>query len=162
MRRVEEVVNATAASAGCAAVSWSWSPLPYPPLINDVALAELVAGVGQRLQAAAAAVADAALGGDSDVTRASVRFSPLAEPTMAAEDFSMFTSIGRIPSCFVFMGINSHSADGRLAGLHTPKFSMEEGRLALGAALHASVAFEALTRLEVANVAEAGADRSEL
>lgn len=53
IRRVEEVINGTAAAAGCHTAEWSWSAQPYPPLINDDSLAEMVAEVGGRLEDAA-------------------------------------------------------------------------------------------------------------
>jgi metal-dependent amidase/aminoacylase/carboxypeptidase family protein len=196
-RRIEEVANGTAAAAGCAAAGWTWSPRPYPPLINDAGLAEVVAGAARRL-AAAAAAEDAARrgegesGGSSSGSKGSssgsggstkdqaaagrprplgggnVRYEHLAEPTLAAEDFAIYTTEGGIPAAFAFLAVDSTGGesgaasggggDGVIGGgggggeagrgvppaLHTARFTVEESRLGLGAALHAANALAVL------------------
>lgn len=74
------------------------------------------------------------------------RYQHLEEATLAAEDFAMYTAMAGIPSCFVFMGISGAPGNDS-SGLHTPTFSIDEERLPLGSALHASLALEALARL---------------
>jgi hypothetical protein len=168
--RIEQVVNGTAAAAGAAAVRWAWSPLPYPPVINDAALAGLVAGVARRLEAAAAADATdapgarggggggAAIGVGGDGSKApappppgGVRYCDMRDPVMAAEDFSFYRARAGVRSAFAFLGIRSPG------GLHTPGFSVEEARLPLGAATHAAVALEALAWLQGGGAAAGGA-----
>jgi IAA-amino acid hydrolase len=81
------------------------------------------------------------------------------EPVMPAEDFAFFARA--LPSAFSFLG----AADPRGAGggggglLHNPRFSLDEGVLPVGAALHAALAAEYLARggLEGGG-AEAGAE----
>jgi metal-dependent amidase/aminoacylase/carboxypeptidase family protein len=170
-RRIEEVANATAAAAGCAATGWAWSLRPYPPLMNDPRLAELVAGVATRLaDAATSGECDGSgSGSGSDCTHCagnsaggggssrcgpplgggSVRYVPLAEPTMPAEDFAVYTAVGGIRAAFTFMSIDSTGGEGSDTStlppaLHTPRFRVEEGRLGLGAALHAANVLTAL------------------
>jgi len=152
--RVQQVITTTAASAGAAAAHWQWSTRPYPALINDPQLAALAARTGKRLAAAAAAVQagalEAAAGGG---VRAQYR--ELTEPTLAAEDFALYSTQGGIPGCFVFMGIGPVAANAtQAAALHTPDFQLEEARLPLGAAMHASLA---LTFLEQGFAAAAAA-----
>ena len=62
---------------------------------------------------------------------------------MAAEDFSFIARA--VPSAFMFLGIRNESA-GALHGLHTDKFTLDEQVLHRGAALHASLAFEYISR----------------
>ena len=151
--RVEEVVNASAAAAGAEARDWAWSPTPYPVLVNDEALARLVAQVGQRLALAAGGASHRQGGGDKGRAGGigqAVRFVPMPDPVLAAEDFAMYAepngSQGGIPACFTLMAMTPDATpDGaEPPGLHTPLFDVEEGRLALGAALHASLALRTL------------------
>ncbi|GBF99601.1 IAA-amino acid hydrolase-like [Raphidocelis subcapitata] len=151
LRRVEEAANATAAAAGCAAVGWSWSPRPYPPLVNDAALAALAGGVAARLAQADGAAGGGGGGKESGAgsgggAAARVRFEPLEAPTMAAEDFSLYSAEGGIPGAFLFLAMDGGSAQ---AGLHSPGFDAvdrSEALLAVGAALHAALALEAHAR----------------
>ncbi|KAI8463294.1 MAG: hypothetical protein J3K34DRAFT_527103 [Monoraphidium minutum] len=174
-RRIQDVVNATAAAAGCAAAGWAWSAVPYPPLVNDPGLAALAARVAQSIEAAAAAAALPSGGGGGASGGGGggpplPRFTPLEAPTLAAEDFAIYGARGGIPSCFLFMGVEGgRDGEGRVAGLHTPWFQAEEARLPLGAALHAALALEALEWLGAGGAGGAAAagggaepDRSEL
>lgn len=72
-----------------------------------------------------------------------VRFELLEHPSMAAEDFSFYCA--RVPSVFAFLGIGDEQR-GTHMPLHHPAFRMNDEQLALGAALHASVAVEYLER----------------
>ena len=61
----------------------------------------------------------------------------------------MWCGDGQVPSSFIFLGIRNESA-GSVHGLHTPRFTMDEGVMPLGAALHASMAFRGLRRAAAA------------
>ena len=165
-RRVEEVVNATAAAAGARAEAWRWSPRPYPAVVNDAALAGLAASVARALADAAAAARNATSrsdgggphgsNGDSsgDGDGGHVRWRPLDAPTLAAEDFAAYRAAGGVPSLFAFLamaaggggGGGGDAAAAADAGLHTPRFAIDERQLPVGAALHAALALRALER----------------
>lgn len=66
-----------------------------------------------------------------------------AEPTLAGEDFSFYSHVGNVPSCFTFLGIRN-KALGSVHGLHTPRFKVDESVLPLGAAMHVALATEFL------------------
>ena len=66
-----------------------------------------------------------------------------AEPTLAGEDFSFYSHVGKVPSCFTFLGIRDEKL-GTVHGLHTPRFKLDESVLPLGAALHTALATEFL------------------
>ena len=66
-----------------------------------------------------------------------------AEPTLAGEDFSFYSHIGNVPSCFTFLGIRDEAL-GSVHGLHTPRFKLDESVLPLGAAMHVALATEFL------------------
>lgn len=63
------------------------------------------------------------------------------EATMAGEDFSFIARA--VPACFLFLGTRNESI-GAVHGLHTPRFTLDEGVLKVGAALHAALASEFL------------------
>lgn len=69
-----------------------------------------------------------------------------SEPVMPAEDFSFFARA--LPSAFSFLGAADPLGAGGGGGglLHNPRFSLDEGVLPVGAALHAAVAAEYLAR----------------
>eukprot|EP00887_Chlorella_sp_A99_P007465 scaffold2.g7465.t1 len=125
-RRVEEVAAGTAAAYGCsAAVDWMLEVRPYyPPLENDPAAARFASDVAKRLLGDPARVAE-------------------AEPSMAGEDFSFIARA--VPSAFIFLGIRNESA-GAVHGLHSPRFTLDEGVLKTGAALHAALAADYLAQ----------------
>lgn len=64
-----------------------------------------------------------------------------AEPSMAGEDFSFIARA--VPSALIFLGIRNETA-GAIHGLHTPRFTLDEGVLKTGAALHAALAADYL------------------
>ena len=66
-------------------------------------------------------------------------------------------SADAVPGAFTFLGIRNEEA-GSVHGLHTARFQMDEAQMSLGAALHATVALDALH----AAVAAVKADRQEL
>lgn len=84
---------------------------------NDAPLSSLVADVATQL-----------LGVDS--------FTPLTEPSMAAEDFSFYGH--QVPAVFTFLGIGGEHPPS--VGLHNAQFTLDESVLPTGAALHAAVA----------------------
>jgi IAA-amino acid hydrolase len=65
------------------------------------------------------------------------------EPIMPGEDFSFFTRT--VPSTFMFLGIRNEAV-GSVHNLHNANFKIDEGVLPLGAAMHASLAMEYLSR----------------
>jgi hypothetical protein len=65
------------------------------------------------------------------------------EPIMPGEDFSFFTRA--VPSTFMFLGIKNETV-GSVHNLHNANFKIDEGVLPLGAAMHASLAMEYLSR----------------
>lgn len=68
-------------------------------------------------------------------------FQTLAEPSMAAEDFSLYGDL--VPTCFVWLGIRNETL-GSVHALHNPNFLLDDGVLPVGAGLHASLAVHAL------------------
>jgi IAA-amino acid hydrolase len=62
---------------------------------------------------------------------------------MAGEDFSFIARA--VPACFLFLGTRNESI-GAVHGLHTPRFTLDEGVLKVGAALHTALAYEYLQR----------------
>ncbi len=154
-RRITEVIVATAQLRGCNATDLTWSPTPYPPTVNDPAAAGLAMRVAQQLAAAArAADGDNSSGAGVGGTGAgagspnNIMIQELGEPSMAAEDFSFFGK-GGIPSAFVMLGIGNATL-GTDVSLHNHMFQMDESQLHVGAALHASLAFEALSQVATA------------
>jgi amidohydrolase len=105
LRRIAELADGVcrAMRAGCAFRLDSETP----PVVNDPAVAELVAGEARKL-----------LGGD-----AVVPFSPL----MVGEDFAYF--LESRPGCFFLLG---GAPEGEPAVHHTPGFRIDEGCLAIG------------------------------
>ncbi|KAL4436591.1 hypothetical protein ABPG75_003730 [Micractinium tetrahymenae] len=128
-RRVEEALAGVAAAHGCTVeVDWMQDKLPYyPPTQNDPHAYKFAMDVASRLVPSPAQVAE-------------------AEASMAGEDFSF---IGRaVPSAFIFLGIRNETL-GSVHGLHTPRFTLDEGVLKLGAALHTALASEYLEQWHV-------------
>lgn len=117
-----------AASYGCSSsVDWMEEAHPYyPPTVNDPDAAAFAMGVAAEL------VAGAPGGGVSET-----------EGTMAGEDFAFLARA--VPACMLLLGTQNASA-GAGAGLHTPRFALDEGVLKLGAALHASLAVKYLEK----------------
>ncbi|KAL4444571.1 hypothetical protein ABPG77_002388 [Micractinium sp. CCAP 211/92] len=125
-RRVEETLAGAAAAHGCTVeVDWMEDRHPYyPPTRNDPEAYKFAMDVASRLVPNPAQVTE-------------------TEGTMAGEDFAF---IGRaVPSAFIFLGIRNDTA-GSVHGLHTPRFTLDEGVLKLGAALHTALASEYLER----------------
>ncbi|CAL5224261.1 g6919 [Coccomyxa viridis] len=133
--RVTEVIEGTAKLHGCTA-EVKWSAQAYIPTVNDAKMVSVVEEAATKL-----------VGAD--------RWQRLAEPTMAGEDFGFLADA--VPGAFTFLGIRNEDA-GSVHGLHTARFQMDEAQMPLGAALHATVAMDALH----AAAAVSKSDRGEL
>ncbi|KAG2448129.1 hypothetical protein HYH02_006714 [Chlamydomonas schloesseri] len=137
-RRLEEVAAGVAAAYGCSISNVSWSAVPYPPTVNEARMADLVLDVAGELVGVEAAVEAAAAGAAADSGGDGSRRVRVIEPSLAAEDFSFYGDV--VPqTAFTFLGIGD-AAKGTDAGLHTPRFQVDEEQMPLGAALHAAVA----------------------
>lgn len=171
-KRIEEVSASIAQAHGCtASVDWHEEDHPYyPPTVNDGRAAGLVASVAEALMDGwveaspfgAGAAGAANKGAKASSASASASLPPVgmsvspytptskhvleSEPVMPAEDFSFFARA--LPSAFSFIGAaDPRGAAGGGGGLlHNPRFSLDEGVLPVGAALHAAVAAEYLAR----------------
>jgi amidohydrolase len=105
--RVREIADGVCRAMG-ASFSLEFGENPYPPTVNDAAVAERV-----RRSAAAMVGEERVRWGDE------VR-------TMAAEDFSEF--IRRVPGCYFFVGAASEAA-GAVHPHHSPRFDICEDAL---------------------------------
>jgi IAA-amino acid hydrolase len=63
---------------------------------------------------------------------------------MGGKDFAFSTD--RVPGCFVALGVGNERL-GAVHGLQHPKFTVDEGALPLGAALHVAFALASLAEL---------------
>jgi len=61
---------------------------------------------------------------------------------MGAEDFAYYTHV--MPGCFFRLGTGDPSIPGTCSGLHRPEFDVDEGAMALGAAMMAAGALAEL------------------
>lgn len=118
--RIEEVIKGQAVVHGCkATVDFKEEERPvYPALINDEKSYELVRDVANDLL------------GESNVIC-------LSKPFMASEDFSFY--LEKLPGAFSSVGASS-AVNGEVHSLHSPYFSLDEGVLPVGAAMHAATA----------------------
>jgi IAA-amino acid hydrolase len=128
--RIKEVASLTAAAHGCS-TTFSWSPVPYPPTVNHPDMAELVRHVSSALTASP--------------HFPNSTFTWLPSPSMPAEDFSFYGKVTQ--AAFTFLGLGDEGK-GSTVNLHNPRFMMNEEVMPLGAALHASLALEALGWLQ--------------
>jgi amidohydrolase len=92
----------------------------YKPVVNDPAVAELVAG-------ALAGVDGAAL---ADL-----------EPIMGGDDFSAYQA--EVPGCYFFVGAGSEEA-GAIWPHHHPRFRIDERALEIGVRAHVQTALTVL------------------
>uniref|UniRef100_A0A383VWA3 Peptidase M20 dimerisation domain-containing protein n=1 Tax=Tetradesmus obliquus TaxID=3088 RepID=A0A383VWA3_TETOB len=124
-QRIEEAVPAVVSAFRCnGSVDWQLEHHPYyPPTVNDAGAAAFARGVAGSL-----------LGSENVLE---------TEPIMPGEDFSFFTMT--VPSTFMFLGIRNETA-GSVHNLHNANFKIDEGVLPIGAAMHASLAMEYLSR----------------
>jgi amidohydrolase len=96
----------------------------YPPVVNDPAIVEAVAEVSKGL-----------LGKD--------HFRLLPTPIMPSEDFSYI--LQRVPGAMAFLGARPDNQD-TVADVHSPQMILNEDAMAVGVALHATVALRLLHR----------------
>ncbi|GAX80498.1 hypothetical protein CEUSTIGMA_g7936.t1 [Chlamydomonas eustigma] len=130
-RRVEEMAVAFAAGYGCnASVNWRLDEQPlYPPTVNDPPTAAFTTRVAKKLL------------GEGHVVE--------TEPSMGGEDFAFFCL--KMPCTYAFLGIRNEDA-GSVHALHSPRFTLDEGELFKGAAMHTVWALEYLASRGIENV----------
>ncbi|CAN6297136.1 unnamed protein product [Urochloa humidicola] len=124
-KRIREVVQGQAAVGRCTAVvDFMEEKLrPYPATVND-----------EAMYAHAKAVAEGMLG------EANVKLCP---QFMGAEDFGFYAE--KIPAAFFDVGV-SNAEMGKNRDLHSPHLVIDEGALPIGAAFHAAVAIDYLSK----------------
>ena len=94
----------------------------YPPVVNNPDIVEAIGKVSREL-----------LGKD--------HFRLLPTPIMPSEDFAYI--LQRIPGAMAFLGARPEG-QGTVADVHSPQMIMNEDAMAVGMALHASVALHLL------------------
>lgn len=107
-KRIEQVIAGICQSQGATYELDYWQL--YPPVINDVKIAELVRSVA------------------SDVVETSAGIVPECQ-TMAAEDMAFF--LQAVPGCYFFLG-SSNPAKNLALPHHHPRFDFDETALAMG------------------------------
>lgn len=117
LRRIAELI----AEANQCQATVSFPGIDYPPTVNDQALWDNVARMGEKLLGE---------GNVQDFT-----------PVMGGEDFAFYAE--RIPSCFVGLGVRNEE-QGAVYNVHHPKFKVDEDALPIGSALHTCFALEHL------------------
>ncbi|BDI15176.1 peptidase M20 [Nostoc cf. commune SO-36] len=106
--RVEQIIAGICQSHGASYHLEYWSL--YPPVINDIRMAELVRSVAE------------------EVLETSMGIAPECQ-TMAAEDMSFF--LQEVPGCYFFLG-SANSAKDLAYPHHHPRFDFDETALAMG------------------------------
>jgi metal-dependent amidase/aminoacylase/carboxypeptidase family protein len=99
----------------------------YPVTVNDQDFVDFARGVATEL-----------LGDDNYVDRPA--------PIMGAEDFSYV--LQRIPGCMMFLGVMPEGHDGHdhVAPCHSNRMILNEDCMAVGIAMHASIAHRFLAQ----------------
>jgi hippurate hydrolase len=99
----------------------------YPVIVNDDAFVDFARGVATEL-----------LGADNYIDRQA--------PIMGAEDFSYV--LQRIPGCMMFLGVmpDGHDGHDHVAPCHSNRMMLNEESMAVGIAMHASVAHRFLAQ----------------
>jgi amidohydrolase len=99
----------------------------YPVTVNDAGFVDF-----------ARAVATDLLGAENYISRPT--------PIMGAEDFSYV--LQRVPGCMMFLGVMpaGHDGDGHVAPCHSNRMILNEDCMAIGIAMHASVAHRFLAQ----------------
>jgi len=99
----------------------------YPVTVNDDGFVDFARGVASEL-----------LGAENYVDRPS--------PIMGAEDFSYV--LQRIPGCMMFLGVmpDGHDGHDHVAPCHSNRMMLKEDSMAVGIAMHASVAHRFLAQ----------------
>ncbi|GAQ88938.1 peptidase M20/M25/M40 family protein [Klebsormidium nitens] len=111
----------------------------YPPTVNDPRVANFARGVIEKV-----------LGPEN---------TKEGYPQMGAEDFAFYTE--RIPACFFLLGVR-HEDTVTPGPLHTPRFSLDEAALPIGAAIHANLVLDFLNEGSGEDGKETGAVKEEL
>ncbi|KAF2922150.1 IAA-amino acid hydrolase ILR1-like 9 [Oryza sativa Japonica Group] len=128
MKRIKEIVEGQAAVNRCGGgVDFMEESMrPYPAVVND-----------EGMYAHARASAERLLGAGG------VRVAP---QLMGAEDFGFYAA--RMPSAFFTIGVgNATTSSARAAHTtHSPHFVIDEAALPVGAAVHAAVAIDYLSK----------------
>jgi amidohydrolase len=115
--RLRQVCEQTCAAFGASA-EFEYED-GYPPLVNDLAMIDLLARVARH-----------EFGEDRVVT---------IQPAMGGEDFAYF--LQRVPGAFAMLGVGDAGPHPH----HSPRFDIDERVLPVGVRLLAAVALEALT-----------------
>ena len=99
----------------------------YPVTVNDAGFVDFAQGVATDLLGA-------------------VNYIDRPAPIMGAEDFSYV--LQRIPGCLMFLGVMPEGHDGHdhVAPCHSNRMLLNEDCMAIGIAMHASVAHRFLTQ----------------
>jgi amidohydrolase len=99
----------------------------YPVTVNDGGFVDFARGVATEL-----------LGADNYIDRPA--------PLMGAEDFSYV--LQRLPGCIMFLGVmpDGHDGHAHVAPCHSNRMMLNEDAMAVGIAMHASVAHRFLAR----------------
>jgi amidohydrolase len=120
-RRIEEVATGVARAMRAEAVVRTF-PGP-PPVMNDPAMADLVAAVAADTSGVAETVP--------------------CEPSMGADDVAEY--LKRVPGCYFWLGTRNE-ARGLVSEHHHPRFDLDEAALPLGVELLTRIAQRYLTR----------------
>uniref|UniRef100_K4AI53 Peptidase M20 dimerisation domain-containing protein n=1 Tax=Setaria italica TaxID=4555 RepID=K4AI53_SETIT len=125
MKRIRQVIEGQAAVSRCTATVdfMEEKHRPYPATVND-----------EAMYAHARAVAEGMLG------EANVRLCP---QFMAAEDFGFYAE--KIPAVFFDVGV-CNAETGEVDHLHSPHLVIDEGALPIGAAFHAAMVIDYLSK----------------
>jgi IAA-amino acid hydrolase len=125
MKRIKEVIEGQAAVSRCtAAVDFmEKTHRPYPATANDEAMYEHARAVAEGM-----------------LREANVRLSP---QFMAVEDFGFYTE--KIPAAFFDVGV-SNAEMGKIHHVHSPHVEIDEDALPVGAAFHAAMAIDYLSK----------------
>ena len=119
--RLQQIAATQASSCRCEAkVDWRLLTNPrYPVLTNDAGLASLVTDTAGKVF------------GKQNIK--------VTHPLMAAKDFAFYAQ--KVPVCFSTLGIRNEKL-GSVHALHSPQFLIDPQVLHLGAAMHASIAWQ--------------------
>lgn len=118
--RVEQIVKGICAAAGAQCEIEKF--LGHPPVINDPAVAEVLAAAGREVL------------GDTGVV--------LNQPVMCGEDFSCYQQ--KVPGAFMFVGAGSQDKN-IVYPHHHPKFDIDEMALGYGVEIMVRAALELLS-----------------
>ncbi|SDF14898.1 M20 metallopeptidase family protein [Sporolituus thermophilus] len=117
--RIEQICQGICAAAGASFTLEKY--FGYPPVVNDPAVAKVVAAVGREV-----------LGGDKVLE---------VNPAMVGEDFSYYQQ--QAPGCFMFVGVGNKEK-GIVYPHHHPKFDIDERGLGYGVEIMARTALRLL------------------